>query len=280
VGQLLFFRLNRSGAQNRGHGFLIEHLDWLDMLDQFLFQSLKGFAARNRWFLSVKMEGKTQEELEGMQQSFTMPDDGSARLHNEKVEYSTVSPDLGAMEVDKALETIQTFIVGAKGYPMTWFGTGEDANRASASEMAVPTFKMLKALQKGIKRIIRKIARFILDQAVIGKQIALGPEERFWIDVTMTDFERKDAAVLSTAFQQIMAALQVAMDQALVSPETAKRVVDMLLLRLGIDVPADETIEDLQKEHDKRAEENMKRQAEMAYDQAPAAPGDDNEDED
>ncbi len=258
TGEVIYRRINRSASQVRGHGFLIEQLDWLDLLDQFLFDALRGFQARNMFFWSVMFKGLDEAKLEEKKKGFTVPEQASARLHNENVEYKPVSPDLGAMEVDKALTAMQTFIVGAKGFPMTWFGTGEDANRASAKSMSVPTMRMLKAVQKNVRALARYVATYVMHQAVLAGRLKLDVhKEKFDVTVKMFDFEREDAAVLGVAFQQMVAALVIASSNGWVSPETAKQTVDGMLGRMGVEIPSGETVEDLKRQADERKAEEV-----------------------
>lgn len=269
TGEVIYYRLNRVANQTRGTGFLVEHLDWLDLLDQFVFEALRGFQARNTFFWSVKMTGLSEAQIEARKSSFQPPQTGAARLHNENVEYNAVAPDLKAQDIERALLSMETFIIGSKGFPLTWFGTGESSNRASAEAMAVPTLKMLQSMQRHVRNIVKELAQFVIDQAVIAGRMDLEKGEYLDTTVYLHDLNRRDASVIAAGFQQVVAALTVARQNAWVSDETAKQVVDSNLTLMGIEVPADEDVETLKEEREEEKQENI----EKMYDQAGPPPG-------
>lgn len=274
VGEALYWRVNRVVNQTRGHGELVELLDWLDALDQFLFDALMGFRVRNNFFWDVTVAGATQPQVDAYAKSVTPPQTGRVRVHNDKVTYEGKAPDLGSMEVEKALLSLQTFVVGTKGYPIMWFGSGAETNKATAGEMGVPTMRMLKAAQSNVKKFISYMAYYVLDQAQIAGTLKLAEGEYVDVQVNMFDFERADAAMLGAGFQQMVAALQGTVDNGWVSAETAKRVVDGLLMRMGVEPDESETV-------DQNLEDVNQRKAEDPYTQVGNAPaiGEDQDEE-
>jgi hypothetical protein len=269
VGEVVFWRNNKLLNQTRGTGILIEMLDWLDVLDQFVFDALRGFQARNMWFMDVTMKGLNEEQIKEKQKTFAPPQTGAARLHNENVVYETSAPKLGSLDVDTAVLAMQRFIVGAKRFPMTWFGTGEDANKASAESMSLPTLKMLKSIQARVKEFVKFLALYVVDQAIIGKKITLADNERIDVAISMYDFERRDAAVMGAGMQQVTSSLVLATQNGWASDESAKKVVDGLLQRMGVEVSAEETVEDLKAERAARATDALVN----VYDKAGVPPG-------
>jgi len=269
MGDVIFWRTNKLLNQTRGTGILIEMLDWLDVLDTFVFDALRGFQARNMWFLDVTMKGLNEEQIKERARTFKPPQTGAARLHNENVVYETTAPELGGIDVDAAVLSMQRFIIGAKRFPMTWFGTGENANKASADAMSLPTLKMLKSIQSRVKEFVKFLALYVVDQAVLGKQLTLAEDERVDVSVSMYDFERKDAAVIGAGMQQVTASLVLATQNGWASDESAKKVIDGLLQRMGIEVSMEETVDDLQAEKAKKDEEKITK----LYDNAGTPPG-------
>lgn len=253
VGEILFWRINRVVNQTRGHGELIELLDWLDGLDQFLFDALQAFRVRNAFYWDVTAIGADDAQVNQLAKTVTPPKTGRVRVHNDKILYDAKAPTLGSVEVETALLSFQTFVVGTKGFPIMWFGSGADTNRATAAEMGVPTMRMLKAFQSEIKRFVKYVCQFVLDQAELAGSLKLSENEYCEITVDMYDFERADAAVIGAGFQQIVAALTLAQDNAWLSPETAKRIIDGFVQRFGVepdDVDQDEIAQSKQEDED------------------------------
>jgi hypothetical protein len=249
MGDAFYWRINYIANQTRGHGELLELADWLDSLDQFTFDAIEGVRLRNNFFYTKEMIGATPEDIKKEAVNTTTPRNASVKVHNEKVKYDVVTPDLKATDVERALLAFEGFIVGAKGYPMTWFGTGQDSNRASAAEMAIPTMRMLKATQKVIRLIVKDMVLFATDQAQIARTLTLGEDEYVDVEVSLFDFERKDTALIAAGLQQTVTALIAASEKNWVSDDTAKKVVDMQLERMGIEVSPDETVDEITKDN-------------------------------
>jgi hypothetical protein len=69
------------------------------------------------------------------------------------------------------------------------------------------------------------------------------------VEVSLFDFERKDTALIAAGLQQTVTALIAASDKNWVSDDTAKKVVDMQLERMGIEVSPDETVDEITKDN-------------------------------
>ena len=243
VGDAFYFRINYVTTQTRGHGELTQHLDWIDAFEQFLFGVLDGFDARNTFFYDLTMEGVEQTKIDKM--SVPRPQTGEVKVHNEKATWEVKSPDLKAVDASEAVRLIRNFIVGTKGFPDHWFGEGSDVNLATAQVMSAPTIRMIKRKQESIKRMLKKIAQFVLQEAVDKKEISMGDDEYFDIEVSMFDIERKDSAVIGAAFVQIVTALKVATGSGWVTDENAKKIIDGILGMLGVEVDPNEDVEDI-----------------------------------
>jgi hypothetical protein len=254
AGEVFFFRINYVTTQTRGHGELTQHLDWIDAFEQFLFGVLDGFDARNTFFYDLKMDGFTKEQIDKM--SVPRPTTGEVKIHNEKATWEIQSPDLKAVDASEATRLIRNFIVGTKGFPDHWFGEGSDVNLATAQVMSVPTTRMIKRKQAVIKRMLKKIAQFVLQCAVEKNAIKLEDGEYFDIEVSMFDIERKDSAVIGSAFVQIVTALKVATQSGWVTDENAKKIIDGIIGMLGVEVDPNEKVDDIKAKNSTEEDED------------------------
>lgn len=254
VGDAFFFRINHVTTQTRGHSELTQHLDWIDAFEQFLFGVLDGFDARNTFFYDLMLEGVTQEKIDKM--TVPRPQTGEVKIHNEKGTWDVVTPDLKAVDASEAVKLIRNFIVGTKGFPDHWFGEGSDVNLATAEVMSKPTVRMLKRKQATIKFMLKDIAQFVLQNAVDKKKISLEDGEYFDIEVSMFDIERKDSAVIGNAFVSIVTALKVATSSGWVSDENAKKIIDGIIGMLGVEIDANEKVEDIKANNQQRQDED------------------------
>lgn len=247
-GECFFFRSNRVMNQTRGHGELVSSLDWIDGLDQFMFNSLENGALRNAFFYWLQLKGKTEKELKEVAKTLTTPPPGSIRVTNENATYNVVSPELKATDSSEFARMFKNFILATKGYPEHWFADGGNTNLATAENMGVPVMKMLKRHQNDLKTMIKMIAMYVVTRS---KLVSLADGEYIEIEVSMFDFERKDAAVISAAFRDIIGSLGVAVNSNWVDDEKAKTVVDGLLQRLGVEPTEGETVEQIRAKNEK-----------------------------
>jgi len=266
VGELFYWRLNHVTNQTRGQGHLVKLLDWLDSLDQFFFDALEGFRQRNAFMWDVTMQGATEQEIKEAQKNLRPPRPGTARAHNDKVTWSILTPDLKAIDIKTALLAVEGFIVGADAFPLHCFGSGEDANRATSEAMATPTMRMLKAVQRSMKRVVKEMAQYVIDQAVIAGMLTVKEDEYIDCQVNMFDFERRDSAVIGVGMVQVVNALTIAKDQGWLGDDTAKRICDGFVGRLGVETDPNETVEQIKAK-------NQQQKDEGAYDGTDPFPG-------
>jgi len=254
-GEAFYFRVNYVMSQKRGYSELTEYLDWLDAFEQFLFAVLKGFDSRNAFFFDVKMDGKSQEELDAM--TVAPPRQGEVKLHNEKVNWEIKTPDLKAVDASAASRLIKNFITGTKGYPDMWFGDASQSNLATAQVMTAPTMRMLKRKQKSVKNVLKQMCQYVCDQAQMKNTLVLGVDEYIDIEVSMFDIERKDSAVIGSAFQQILSSLSIAVQNNWITNETAKKVTDGFIAMLGVETDNSETLESIKEDNTQTTEEDV-----------------------
>lgn len=251
VGEVFYFRINKVVNQKRGHGIIVDLLDWIDAFDQFLFDSLEGVRFRNSFFYDLELKGLTEQELKQKAQEIRPPRNGSIRIHNENAKYQVLAPDLKTQDIERGMLTFLTFIVGSKGFPVMWFGHGADTNKATAGEMAKPTLRMLQRMQAHIRRVLKSLAYFVADQAVLAGQLKLGDDEYVECEVSLVDLNQQNTTDLAVGFRELITALTYAVENGWVSDETAKKLTDGWMRKFGVEVDPNETIEGNRQERDK-----------------------------
>lgn len=250
MGDCFYFRINRVVNQTRGHGIIVDLLDWIDAFDQFLFDSLEGVRLRNSFFYDLELKGLTDKQIEQKSKEIKPPRSGAVRVHNENAKYSVLAPDLKTQDIERGMLTFLTFIVGSKGFPIMWFGSGADTNRATAAEMAKPTLRMLQRMQSEVRKIVKAFVRFVCDQAEIAGQLKLDQDEFIDCEVTMVDLESESSKDVASTLLQLVQGLTYAVEKGWVSDETAKKLVDGMMKRLGVEVDPNETVEENRAERD------------------------------
>jgi len=63
VGECFFFAINKMTRATRGRSDLFCVADWLDQHDKFLFNRAERSALANAWFIDVKLDGFTDQQV-------------------------------------------------------------------------------------------------------------------------------------------------------------------------------------------------------------------------
>lgn len=247
AGECFYFRANKLPSQHRGHSELLTILDWLDLSDKFVFDAAMTAQVRNVVLWVVKMIGKTEEQLKAERKKIKAPTGLDVKLVNEKTEWQAITPDLKSIDVANIARLLKNLVLAGKGYPEHWFADGGNTNLATAEVMSIPTMRMLKRKQRFVKSVYHKITRFIIDQGILHKrdQFSLADGEYYDVEITMFDFDKKDASQVAQAFQTMVTALTLASDKGWVRDEDIKKIVDGQLQRMGVDVDPSVTVEEI-----------------------------------
>ena len=264
-GDVFFFQINKLPTQLRGYSQLMPSIDWADAFDQFLFGALDGFDARNDYFFDLLMEGANDKDIQAMKVS--RPDRGTVNIHNERSKWEVVKADLAANDVTAAADLIKQFILGANALSEVWFGKGDTSNRSVAEIMSIPTKKMLQRIQKSLKRVLKFMARYVLQCAEEAGTIPkLREDEYYDVDISLYNLDQKELETGSQGFSQLVAALKVAVQSGWAEDETAVKVVNGYLTSIGIEIDTSMTAEKIKEVNDQLEKQ---RTAENTLNQAP-----------
>lgn len=245
-GSCLLFQVNNMSNQSRGFSDYLQSSDWLDALDETLFAVGEREQFANYFSWDFTLEGFSQDEVEvyAKKDRKNPPKRGSAHYHNEKVNRELKYPDLKQMGSIETVKAVLTFVLGGLGFPLHWFGFGDDANRATATTMSDPTWKTLEEEQDEVKEMVLDILTFFRDQAIIAGYIPpVNTEAK--ISVTMPEMTKKDLTQISTAMNQTATSLMVAEQNGWSTREQIVTVWQKFMQELGIDAV---TLEDIDAE--------------------------------
>ena len=256
-GSCFLFQANRVSNARRGRSDLLSDIDWLDGYDRFLFDSMDGASLLNAFIWDVTMDGANESQIKDwLDKGNGAVKRNMVRVHNEKVKWEAVVPDLKAQDKDDYARLLRGYILGGHSFPEHWYGTSGGASFATAKEMGHVPVKRLTRRQKEIRTIITDLVTFALDQAVLAKQLpataTIGKIEgdadrkgterptREAFKVVLPELSMRDQAATVAALAGLTAALMQAQQQGWVRPETAARVFAGVTSQLGMDIDADE----------------------------------------
>ncbi|PKN60673.1 MAG: hypothetical protein CVU53_01900 [Deltaproteobacteria bacterium HGW-Deltaproteobacteria-11] len=239
-GQCFLLQLNCMSSELLGTSELFNVADHLENYEQMMMDSGEKHAQFNAFYYDITVEGVDAKQLQDEREKYTPPRTGGAFIHNEKVKSQPVSPDLKAADADAACRTQRRHIMGAKGMPNHWYADPEGSNRATAGEMDRPTITRLERRQKQAAAALRTIADFVVSSALDARYINVPENEAYKYEMSSPPLTDKDIAKLSTALQQISAALGVAQANEWVDQATARKMFSYACDFIGYKYDPDE----------------------------------------
>ncbi len=233
IGEIFVFQINKVVNASRGNTDLLAAIDWLETHEQYLFTIHEAAMIKAQVLWDVTVKGADLKKLKELEKAFgSNIKPGSVRFHNDKM---TVKPEAPVLNMDDAAEhasLIKTHVAAALGYPVHWLCDPSTGNRATATEMGVPTTKMLRAKQRFFRNLIATIFDFQIDQAIIAKKLKADVDKSYEIftpQIWASDLEKIARSLFLTG-----RALTLAIEKQLISQERAVAIFDYISSQLGL----------------------------------------------
>lgn len=251
--ECFYFAVNKLSNEERGSSDLFVLADWLDGYEQFLFDFLERWPQQNAFLWDVLLTGMDEPQIqEWVKQNGGPPKPGSVRAHNEKVVWSAVAPELKTLEAETGARVIRNHVLGAQGIPEHWFGGGGDVNRATASEMGAPAYRMIEDRQRTWKYVLETVLRYVVRRAREAGALRVDAEAAEAFSVQTFEVEKGDVAKFAAAVQSLSTALVAAQTQGWLTPERAAKVFAFGLGFVGYELDGDEAADEAAEADEKK----------------------------
>ncbi len=262
-GECLLFQINKFPNGSRGRSDLLGQMDWLDAYDGFLFSELDRIDYLRRFVWDVTMTGADEEAVKKYEKTFTPPAPNSSFVHNDSIKLEAKTPGLQSADTSETSRLFRNHVLGGATVPEHWFGGGGDVNRASASEMGEPTFKVYTMRQGFLKRMLEEIGRFVLwSSARTQGKVPDWSKDEWQVTAVFPELVNKDVTKFASAMQSLVNAVIQMIDAGLLTQETALKIVADVAQRFGQDFDAKTELKAAQTEHEAR---KKKRQEEDSF---------------
>lgn len=256
-GEAFYFTVNDLSNGSRGRSDLLAQIDWLDAFDQFLFGEIDRAQFMRAFMWDITLTGATPDEITERAKQIRPPSPNSVRVHNDAEKWEAVTPDLQAGGSSENARLFRNHVMGGATLPEHWYGGGGDVNRATASEMSGPTFKIFKMRQTYLGYILAEIAKYVIRQDALaandGEPDLL--DELYQFDVQWPDMVDDDISGYATALMQVTTAAAMLITNNLLSRERALQIIEKVSARLGVEFDAatelDAALEDAVAESEK-----------------------------
>ena len=249
MGDCFFFAINQLDVQ--GLSDLAAATDWLDALDQFLFQRLDRQRLMNSFIWDVTLNGKDEKGIKAWLQGQEAPKPGTLRAHNEAVTWQAVTPTMQADDATNEARLIKNYVLMARGLPEHWFSTGGgEGSRALAVEMNDPPMKLLTERQRFVKHMVGLVLRYVVAQAVLHRKLPkmvevlevngepTGERRPAWetVQVETPEMSTRDVQKASSALFQVAEALMISEQQGWTTQATNRRIFTSVVAQLGVEI--------------------------------------------
>ena len=238
-GDCLLYQVNKFPNGSRGRSDLLASMDWLDAYDNFLFDELDRIAYLRTFVWDITLQGADQAAVDKAQKEFVPPGPNSHYVHNDSTKLEAKTPDLQSADTTASARLIRNHALGGNTMPEHWFGGGGDVNRAAASEMGEPTFKMYGMRQAFLKLFLEEVGRLVLWQAARthGAQPDWA-EDKWQVTAVFPELVNRDVTKFAAAMQSVVTAVTQMIDAGLLTEETALKLVADVAQRFGQDFDA------------------------------------------
>lgn len=251
-GECLLYQLNKFPNGSRGRSDLLGQIDWLDAYDDFLFNELDRIGYLRSFVWDVTMAGADQAAVDKYQKEFVPPAPNSTFVHNETVKLEAKTPELQAADTSASARLLRNHVLGGSTTPEHWFGGGGDVNRAAASEMGEPTFKIYSGRQNFLKLMLEEVGRFVLWKSARGGERPDWAEDKWQVTAVFPELVNRDITKFAAAMVQVVQAVIQMIDAGLLTQETGLKLMADVAQRFGQDFDAKTELDAAQKEHQAR----------------------------
>lgn len=218
------FCINKVSNAKRGKSDLATLLPWLRRYKDWLTDRVRINKYKGAFLWDVQLQGADKKAIDRKKMEYMYPPEpGSVIIHNEAEKWSAVKPEINASEAAEDGRALKLMLAIGAQIPEHYLSDGNNGNRATASEMGLPTFLRFQRRQ----HVMRAMLRAILDRVLLeARKAKVLPEQSdTGYDILFPEMNVADHQTLASATQMLVSALSVAKAQGWVSDETAMRLL-------------------------------------------------------
>ena len=227
--KVLHTAINSVSNQTRGRSILASKVDWIDAVEDSLFDTKRRIQFLSAFVWDVELEGASEDEVEDRALFIkeNPPKPGTVRVHNEHEKWAAVTPNLNESSMTKDLRQLKLHCI--QGFPEHWFAEGGNANRATAVAMGDPAIRMLAALQHQFNFLISSIISYVIEGAAKKGHFGKSYAEKLNYILQMPDISTVDNKDVATAAFQFSQAMEKAIANNYIDREDANKLMARIL---------------------------------------------------
>lgn len=255
-GTCLYYRVNALSNETLGHSDALTAADTIEQMNQTLFALGEREQMAGYFSFDVTLAKASKEDVAARAAALRShpPKRGSVNVHNDGEVWTLHAPELGQAGSVETVKEQLSFICGLLGIPVSWFGRGDETNRATAQAQADPTWRSMGHDQLVVRSMLVEMLELARDQAIIaGKYVPVEGTDTS-VDVIMPEMTVKDIGSISAALSSLVGALMTAEQQGWIAADHAKEIVAKVLGEIGVKIDVSELPAEAEEQPDMTAD--------------------------
>ncbi len=224
--EVVHFAINKVSNAKRGKSDLATLLPWLRRYKDWLTDRIRVNKYKSAFLWDVTLKGADQKTISNKKMEYSYPPEpGSVIIHNEAEQWNAVKPEINAQEAEKDGLAIKLMVAVGANLPLHYLSDGDNNNRATATQMGLPTFLKFQRRQRVLKNILRTILDRVLREAQQIGRLSKNLDLTRAYDIIFPEFDHEDNQELGIAISNLMQGLTAAHSQGWISNETAMQLL-------------------------------------------------------
>lgn len=216
--------INKVSNAKRGKSDLATLLPWLRRYKDWLTDRVRLNKYRTAFLWDVQLTGADKKTIDRKRMEYSAPPEpGSVIIHNEAEKWTAVSANLNSQDAAADGRAIKLMVATGATLPEHWLSDGDNGNRATASEMSLPTLLKFKRRQRVMRFMLEQILDRVIEEAKRVGKIPKTANTAYTID--FPEIDSSEHGVLAHAVSMIMPALTTAKENGWISDETAMKLL-------------------------------------------------------
>ena len=217
---VIHYAINRPIGATRGEGDLTPILPWLRRYKEWLEDRVRINRLQNAFIWHVILKNASRDEILEKQNTYKHPPSpGSIIVSDENETWECIEQHIQAQAAEADGKALRLMVASGAGIPLHFLSEGESATKATAAEMADPTFRHYYHRQLFFINTLKDLIASVHQRAV-----SLGKAKHYddlQLSHKVTDLTTEDNAELAKAALTIVDALATMKQNGWIDDETA-----------------------------------------------------------
>lgn len=224
--EVVHFAINKVSNAKRGKSDLATLLPWLRRYKDWLTDRVRINKYKSAFLWDVTLKGADAKTINAKKMEYSYPPEpGSVIIHNDAEQWQAVKPEISANDAKEDGRAVKLMVAVGATIPEHYLSDGDNNNRATATQMGLPTFLKFKRRQGIIKNILRTILDRVLQEAQRVGRLSSNIDITKAYDLIFPEFDVEDNQEMGTAISYLMQGLTAARGAGWISNETAMKVL-------------------------------------------------------